>query len=129
MIQKALEFIISLKQPRQEVINGDTYCSKDDDLYRVDKELRAVAVKMSTLTSLVDYIKYNIDNAVENKGKLIVHVVSPTEVTLLSELDGDRKRENLIEINANLPKIPFNTFIDQEAFIIMIQSMFLENEV
>lgn len=127
MIKEALEYIIGLKQPRQETINGDTYCSKKDDLYRVNKELRAAAVKMSTLTSLVDYIKSDIDKLSDQKGKLIVHVVSPTEVNLLSELDGDRERENLVSIKANLPKIRFNEFIDQESFIIMIQSMFVNN--
>lgn len=127
MIKEALEYMIGLKQPRQEIINGDTYCSRKDDLYRVDTELRAAAVEMSTLTSLIDYIKADIDKLSEKEGKLIVHVVSPTEVNLLSELDGDRKRENLVSVKAKLPKVRFNEFIDQESFIIMMQSMFVSN--
>lgn len=128
MIKEALEYVIGLKQPRVEIINGEVYCSKDDDLYRVDTELRAQPIKMSTLTSLVDYIKSNIDNLSEKKGRLLVHVASPTMVRLISELDGDRKRENLIEVNANIPRIRFNEFIDQESFIIMMQSMFEKND-
>ena len=128
MIKEALEYVVGLKQPRQETINGDIYVSRKDELHRIDKNLRAVALEMSTLTSLVDYIKSNIDNLAENAGKVIVHVETPTKVSLLSKLDLDRKRENLIEVNANIPKIRFDEFIDQESFIIMMQSMFVPNE-
>jgi hypothetical protein len=128
MIKEALEYIVGLKQPRQEVINGEVFASKRDDLYRVDTNLRAETLEMSTLTSLVDYIKSDLDKISEYQGKMIVHVVSPTRVRLLSFLDSDSKRENLIEVNANLPKIRFNEFVDQESFIIMIQSMFVNNE-
>jgi hypothetical protein len=128
MIKEALEYIVGLNKPRQEVINGDIFVSKRDDLYRVDTNLRAETLEMSTLTSLVDYIKSDLDKLSEYQGKMIVHVVSPTKVRLLSFLDSDSKRENLIEVNANLPKIRFNEFIDQESFIIMMQSMFVNNE-
>lgn len=128
MIKEALEYIIGLKQPRVEVINGDSYCSTKDNLYRMDKVLRAEPLEMTTLTSLVDYIKTNLDKVADIAGKLIVHVESPTRVNLLSELDNDRKREKLVEVNANLPRIRFNEFLDQESFIIMMQSMFQQNE-
>jgi hypothetical protein len=128
MIKEAIEYIVGLKQPRQEVINGEVFVSKKDDLYRVDTNLRADTLEMSTLTSLVDYIKSDLDKISEYQGKMIVHVVSPTKVRLLSFLDSDSKRENLIEVNANLPKIRFNEFVDQESFIIMMQSMFVNNE-
>lgn len=128
MIKEALQYIIDLKQPRIEKVNGETYCSSKDMLIRMDEVLRAEPIKMTTLTSLIDYIKANVDDALIKKGKLIVHVESPTKVSLLSELDKDRKRETLIEINANLPKIRFNEFVDQESFIIMMQSMFVQNE-
>lgn len=128
MIKEALEYIVALNKPRQEEINGEVFVSKRDDLYRVDTNLRAEALEMSTLTSLVDYIKSDLDKLSEYQGKMIVHVVSPTKVRLLSFLDSDSKRENLIEVNANLPKIRFNEFIDQESFIIMMQSMFENND-
>jgi len=128
MIKEALQYVIGLKQPRIEIINEEVYCSKNDGLYRVDTDLRAESIEMSTLTSLVDYIKSNIDNSEGRQGRLIVHVVSPTKVSLLSELDGDRKREMLIDVSANLPKIRLNEFVDQESFIIMMQSMFVKNE-
>ncbi len=128
MIKEALEYIVGMKQPRQEEINGDIFVSVNDGLHRVDKQLRAEPLQMSTLTSLIDYIKSDLDSISEYNGKMIVHVISPTQVKLLSFLDEDSKRENLIEVNANLPKIRFNDFIDQESFIIMMQSMFVSND-
>ena len=128
MIKEALEYIIGLKQPRVEVIHGESFTSRREELHRVDRALRAEPIEMSTLTSLVEYIQSNIDNITDKGCKLIVHVVSPTKVCLMTELDMDRKRETLVEVNANIPKINFNTFIDQESFIIMMQSMFLCNE-
>ncbi|MDF2844762.1 MAG: hypothetical protein K0R00_3188 [Herbinix sp.] len=128
MIKEALKYIVDLNKPRQEVIHGEVFVSRDEDLQRVDRQLRASSLDMSTLTSLVDYIKENIDKLQDEQHKLIVHVVSPTKVNLISELDMDRKREHIIEVNANLPKIRFNEFIDQESFIIMMQSMFVKND-
>lgn len=80
---------------------------------------------MHTLTSLVDYIKANIDTMAK---KMIIHVVSPTEVQMYSSLDCDRKREYMVEVNANLPQFRFGTFIDHEEFCIALQSKFIENE-
>ena len=65
---------------------------------------------MSTLTSLVDYIKKEIDTMAE---KMIVHVESPTTVSLYSQLDQDRMREHLVTVNAILPKFNYGQFIDQ----------------
>lgn len=80
---------------------------------------------MKTLTSLVEYIKANIDSMSE---KMIVHVISPTEVHLYSSLDADRKREYLVEVNAELPDFRFGSFIDHENFVIALQSKFVPNE-
>ena len=64
-----------------------------------------------------------------SKSNLFVHVVSPTEVELISNLDGDRKRETLAYVKASLPKINLNNFMSQEEFIIMMQSQFEDFEI
>lgn len=79
----------------------------------MDECLRASALTMSTLSGLVDYIKSNTDKMAE---KMVVHVVSPTKVQLLSMLDGDRKRECLVEVNADLPEFSFGKFMDSKVF-------------
>ena len=69
MIKKALEYIVGMKEPKILEINGETY--SDTELERVNYNPRAVAVKMTTLTSLVEYIKAGIDDMSE---KMIIHV-------------------------------------------------------
>lgn len=58
---------------------------------------------------------------------MIVHVVSPTQVNLFSNLDSDRIRECMVEVHAELPEFPFNKFVDHENFIIGVQSKFIPN--
>jgi hypothetical protein len=72
----------------------------------------------------VDYIKSNTDIMSD---KMIVHVVNPTRVTLYSDLDLDRKREYLVEVNAEFPQFPFDRFVGHENFIIGVQSKFIPN--
>lgn len=123
MIKQALEYIVGLSKANVQEVNGSKY--SDKQLSRINEDLRAEKINLFTLKSLVDYIKSNTDKI---KGKLLVHVVSPSEVELISELDGDRKRETLAYVTASLPRIRLNEFIDQEAFIIMMQSMFVPND-
>lgn len=123
MIKQALEYIIGLKEPAISEINGSTY--SDKQLNRISYVPYAKTIEMHTLTSLVDYIKANIDTMSD---KMIIHVVSPTSVKLYSQLDYDRKREYLVEVNAQLPDFRFGDYIGHEAFCIALQSKFIQNE-
>lgn len=123
MIKAALEYINELKEPVIKEIGGETY--SDKPLNRISYVPYAKTIGMKTLTSLVEYIKANIDSMSE---KMIVHVISPTEVHLYSSLDADRKREYLVEVNAELPDFRFGSFIDHENFVIALQSKFVPNE-
>ena len=79
---------------------------------------------MNTLSSLIDYIKANVD---EMSGKMIIHVQSPTLVQMYSELDYERKREYMVEVNASVPDFRFNQFSDHEPFCINLQSKFIDD--
>ena len=54
MTRDALQYVVGLKTAEVLDINGGKYVDKD--VHRVDKELRASAIQMNTLTSLVDYL-------------------------------------------------------------------------
>ena len=123
MIKEALKYIVGLKTPVITEIDGNTY--SDKPLNRISYVPYAKTIGMKTLTSLVEYIKANIDSMSE---RMIVHVISPTEVHLYSSLDADRKREYLVEVNAELPDFRFGSFIDHENFVIALQSKFVPNE-
>ena len=123
MIEKALRYINGLKAPAIREIDGETY--SDKPLHRVKHNPKAEPLKLSTLTSLVDYIVSGIDRRLCTH--LFVHVQSPTRVVLFSQLDDDREREKLAEVNAILPSFDFDCFMDHERFCIALQSKFIDN--
>lgn len=123
MIKEALEYIVKSQQPK--VVESGKYRYTDASLNRLDDELRADAIQMTTLSGLVDYIKAAIDSMAEH---MIVQVVSPTEVRLISQLDNDRKRECMVEVRADIPEFAYGKFIDSEAFLIGIRSKFIQND-
>ena len=90
MIKDAIKYIVDeLSHAERYMINGDEY--SDKQLYRIDPYFpKAKAIGMSTLTSLVEYIKANIDSMDKN---MIIHVKDPETVELYSCLDDNRDRE------------------------------------
>ena len=122
MIKDALQYIVGLKAPNLEEINGDTY--SDKPLHRIDTYIpRAEPIRMNTLTSLLDYIISKVDSMSE---KMIIQVVSPEEVKLFSCLNDNRERECLVEVKAQIPSFHYERFIDHETFLINVQSKFLD---
>lgn len=123
MIKDALRFITELKEaamePKVLEIQGKTYCNKD--LKRYGREEKADAIKASTLTSLLDYIK---NCSTELRNHMILHVVSPTRVELYSGLNEERDREELFISSAVVPNFRFDQWYDQERFIIELQANF-----
>ena len=58
---------------------------------------------------------------------MIIHVESPTVVSLYSCLDLDRGREYIASVYAELPSFSFGKFIEHERFLIGVQSTFISN--
>ena len=123
-LKETMEYVVRLSDANIHQVNGSTY--SDKNIYRIDEALRADPLGMSTLSGLLDYIKGEIDHIMASK--MIVHIVSPVEVRLLSCLDGDRKRENLVIAKADIPAFPFGKFIGSEEFLIHIRSKIIQNE-
>lgn len=121
MIEKALKYINSLKEPVLHLINGEQY--SDKPMHRISYNPKAEPIELNTLTSLVDYIVSEFDE----HDKLFVHVVSPTRVEVFSGLDHERSRESVLVVNALVPHFNFGQFIDHEAFCIGLQSKFLDS--
>jgi hypothetical protein len=120
--KEALEYLVGLGATEIIEVNGQEYSTKQ--LYHV-KMAKPAQLKTTTLTALVDYIKSNMD---EKFSRLLVHVVSPSEVSLYSELRDDSDRECYMYCEALTPNnIRFNNFLDTESFNIMLQSSFVEN--
>lgn len=118
MIRKALEYINELAQPHVLERDGRTYADKD--MEEISSLRYAKQFELTTLTSLLDYLKSGVDDMPH----MFVHVKSPTCVEVFSKLDGDRKRETLVVVNACLPILSVNTWVDRENFNIALQSKF-----
>lgn len=123
MIKKALEYIVGMSAPTITKIGGQDY--SDKPLNRISYNPKADPIALTTLTSLVDYIRRDIDVM---PGKMIVHVKSPTSVSLYSALDPARVRERLVEVSADVPRFEFGHFIGHEEFCIALQSKFMPTD-
>ena len=58
--------------------------------------------------------------------KMIVHVASETNVRLVTQFNSDMARWEVVDVNAKVPEVALNRFMEQEAFIIQMQSTFLD---
>ncbi len=121
MIKEALEYLVGLSRP--ELVKTHNAVWSDRKLSRVEWNPKAQPVKMSTLTSLIDYIKSETDKMDD----MIVHVVSPLEVRLFSALDEDRIRETLVAVEGQVPAFKYGSYMGHEEFLIALQSKFIEN--
>lgn len=123
MIKEALQYIVGMKTPEILDIGGQTY--SDKSMERISYNPKANAIEMTTLTSLVEYIKAGIDTMDD---KMIVHVSSPECVRLYSMLDSDRVREYMVEVRAQAPEFRYGSYMDHESFLIALQSKFIPND-
>lgn len=129
MIKKALEYLVGLGEANimhVELPDGTVQSYSDKPLQMLSPCIpMAEPVDMSTLSSLVEYIKSHIDSMAD---KMIIHVVSPEEVLLYSQLNKKRNREHLVRVKAQVPQFKYESFIDHETFCINVQSKFLDDE-
>jgi len=123
MIKEALEYLVGLGRP-ELVVTKDGYWS-DRELNRVAYNPKAKEIKMSTLTSLVDYIKSGTDLMPD---RMVVHVAGPLEVRLFSQLDDDRVRETLAVVEGQVPAFRYGSYMGHEEFLVALQSKFLPGD-
>lgn len=127
-LKEALQYITGLKaksmEPKLVEIEGRTYCT-DNGLTRYHRFPMASDIEVNTLTALVDYIKGKPEELRESS---IIHVVSPTKVLLYSGLIDERSRETLIDARAIVNEFSFDSYYDQERFLIELQANFVETD-
>lgn len=123
MIKDAIQYIVKLGKRETVEVDGLKYTTDSLDLIQTPI---AKAMEVTTLRGLVDYIKSNADKKASDK--LIIHIKSPSQVVLRSELNNQRERENYVVCNALLPRIEFDRFLSTDKFNILLQSAFVEND-
>ena len=123
--KEALEYLVKLGYEEDVLIETGKGLFSKTKLERVElPQIETLGV--SNLTSIVDFMKANIDGI---ERKLLIQVASPREVKILSHLDTDRNRQEILRAVAILPaNIIYDRFIDTERFNIMLQSSFTDNK-
>jgi len=128
-IKEALEYSVELANNEEKIVesneNKEYYDANKHRLVELDPKKYARSIKLNTLTGLVEYLKSGKDGL--DKEKLTVHVVSPTEVEVFSELDVERKREMFLTAEAILPEYDYDHYYPVDEFNIKIQSVFVGN--
>ncbi len=128
MIEKALKYIVGLGEAKVKEItlpDGTVQVYSDRPMSLVEKRIpMAEPVLMSTLTSLLDYIREEVDVMA---GRMIIHVTSPEEVLLYSCLNEKRNREYLVTVKSQAPDFSYGRFMGHEAFCIGVQSKFISD--
>lgn len=117
----ALKFLADSSKTEVVTVNGQQYATHQ--LYKVSEPTPA-PLTVRNLSGLVDYLKSEFDK----QAPLLVHVVSPTQVSVVSSYNNDYARKEVIKAEALLPEFRYGSFYDAEDFVIKLQSVFVDND-
>ena len=120
----AVKAIADLARPSTVMVDARNYSTVP--LYPVT-EPAAATLEFGGLQGFVDYILRGPDKIAVASA---VHVVGPTSVRLAGELYGDFRQREFLAAAAPRPcPFPFGTYLDQERFIVALQSLFVPSDV
>ena len=127
-IKEALEYAVELRECGQEIVKSsdgtEYYDSRKFSLTELNPKRYPQTLELSTLTSLVDYLKTDLNQLKDQK--LIVVVEKNDEVCVWSEDDELEHRTLLVDVKARIPELTFGRFLSSEQFNIMLQSNFID---
>lgn len=122
MLKDALEYLVSMGSKETMEVKDKTYIVGGNDILQVEGQTQG-ALETATLQSIVDYLSRDLDHALTSQGQVIVHITDPTHVSVFGETNGDKNRDRLLQVNADLPDgIAFGRYYDMESFNIVLQS-------
>lgn len=135
MTREAMEFVQELTEKAAPIHQPMEICGKiyvNEKLIRMDEKPKADPLKVSTLTGLMDYVIGCPDDYNNHfdmfASKMIFHVEDPRTVSFFTLLDGEKKREVFCRAVAEVNEFCFDRWIDQDTFVISLQSNFEANE-
>ena len=141
MIRDAIEYIVELRRREAtKEVDGTIYTLNSDgtlfmslDAQKFDEE-RAMSkaehyefptIKTTTLSSIADYVDKDPECFFSNRcARPVIHIKTPTSVTLYADLDEFGRRMPIVQASATIPNIEFGRKMDVETFTIMLQSSF-----
>ncbi|MGG1651360.1 hypothetical protein [Paenibacillus sp. NRS-1780] len=120
MIKEAMQYIAGLSNKEIKEVGGQIFST---GALSPIEEPTTSTLKVNTLSAMVTYLRENYDKV----EPVLVHVVSETEVRVLSTFNRDKRRNVLINASAVLPDINFERYMDVESFNVQLQACFVEN--
>lgn len=133
MLKKLAEYIVGLnKAPMVTDAKGREYIKSDDYEY-IENRCKVLNdnLSSSTLESIVDYVRDNVAKGTAGE-KLLIHIESPTDVKLYSDIHGidtrnEATRTTLIRSEAIIPRRKVDRFMKSEEFVIELLSNYEQN--
>lgn len=126
MIKEAIDYLLKLKRPETIKIDERDYATID---LQAIKEAECKPLTVYGLNSLINYIKGNPDQNIENIK--IINIEDPLKVTVQSSTFGNFKQREtylIADYSELTPFIKFGTYLSIEEFIIMLKSKFIVTE-
>lgn len=123
MLKGALQYIIGLGEAKTHEIFGEVF--SDKPLHKI-KEPLVNPIQVSSLSAIVEYLKSDFDDYA--RGSVMVHIESPTSVSVFEEVNVNSNRSVFMTAAAMLPNFRFDNWYDAESFNIKLQSCFVKNE-
>ena len=129
-IKEALEYSVELAanevKIEEDKAGKEWFDANNFSLRELNPKKYPSALKVRTLTGLINYLTE--DNTLDGlvNEKLIIHVKDPENVELYTELDEEQKRKTFMVVEAQVPEFRYGRFHSVEEFNIKLQSVFLQ---
>lgn len=126
MLKEAIQEIVKLAGPKTFEIGGEHFASQD--LCRIDpKKDFPERITLTGLDSLCKLVR-NEANGLFAARQVLIQVVSYNTVQVFTALDDEMDRCYLYQCRADTPEAKTDRWLDHEAAVIQLQSMYIPNE-
>lgn len=128
MIAAAMDWIKRYSAPNIENIDGVEW--SDKDLKRIRNIKTMEKVNFFTLSSLVEYLKSEVDVPNDFVHHIFINVASPEHVSVYSEANEGNyySRTVIADVNAMLPVVKIGQWVSQTEFCIMMRANFIDSK-
>lgn len=125
MLTDALKYLFSQAETKyMGPFNGRDFTTAP--LYKVPQE-KVDPLQVYTLDALLHYLGNNKDDL--DMSDLIIHIESPTKVTLMDHLDStDRNRQTYVVASYSPPTHSFGRYIDLDTFVPYLKACYQPTE-
>lgn len=129
-IKEALQYAVNLANEKPQTIlgqDGKEYFDRNKySLAELRTKRRPKTLNLSTLNSLVDYLKSDLNSI--NKKRLMIVVENPTQIIVCEHDDEDLDRNILVTVEAITPQVNFGRYEAASDFNIILQSKFVDSD-